>query len=46
MIVYRERRSDGYLAECLENGVLVGLLKRMRELVEEHKGRQSRRIRQ
>lgn len=32
MAVYRERRNEGYLAECLENGVLVRLLRRLREL--------------
>ena len=32
MIVYRERRNEGYLAECLENGIIVRLLKRMREV--------------
>ncbi|MEE1296722.1 MAG: DUF6508 domain-containing protein [Bifidobacterium sp.] len=31
MVVYRERRNEGYLAECLENGVLVRMLKRLRE---------------
>ncbi|WP_238552434.1 DUF6508 domain-containing protein [Bifidobacterium cuniculi] len=32
MTVYRERHSEGYLAECLENGVLVRMLRRLREL--------------
>lgn len=32
MIVHRERRNEGYLAECLENGVLVRLLRRLRDI--------------
>lgn len=32
MIVYRERRNEGYLAECLESGVLVRLLRRLRDI--------------
>lgn len=32
MIVYRERRNEGYLAECLESGVLIRLLRRLRDI--------------
>lgn len=46
MIVYRERRSDGYLAECLENGTLLKLLNRLRTLQDERHERRRRRIRQ
>ena len=32
MAVYRERRNEGFLAECLENGQLVRMLRRLRAL--------------
>ena len=35
MAVYRERRNEGFLAECLENGQLVRMLRRLRALDEE-----------
>lgn len=41
MIIYKERRNEGFLAECVENGSLIRLLRRLRAIDYEQLEQQS-----